>query len=801
MNKIQIKQLLAVTHQLEQSIKHQVLNYPMWVMLSLGLLFAQAAHSDEPETRATEVEVKDFAIDSRIRNYPATVETFSKQDIDLSVNAVTPAQTLKYLPSIQVRERFIGDRNGIIASRTIGAISSAQSMLYADGILLSNLLGNRWDFPPRWGMVSPEEIQNISMMYGPFSALYAGNSFGGVINIQTRMPEKFETHASVQNYSQSFNLYGTKDTFNGNHQTLSVGSRYNDFSFWIGADRLESQGQPMDYSVANKTGIGTKSNVTGFYQDKSEKNSDRLIFGAYAQDNTTQTNAKIKLAYDFSEQVKMFYTIGLWDADSKSNVQSYLKDADGNYVYNRKICIDATLTSNCSGTQSGNDKKGNYTVALAPSQSENMHIMQALNLQSRGNQLFDWQLALSDYNYNKDIMNSSNITANTSSNGNPYQNKTGKLNDLNGTGWTSFDTRLTFKPQSHLIDVGLHADQYELSSTTYNSPDWQGSTKTTFSDLSKGKTETYAFFAQDKWQLSPQWAVTAGGRQEFWYAKDGLNQTTNDTAHYQNKNQNSFSPKLSISFEPSQAWGYRLAYGRAYRYPTVGELYQRLNASSTSLVQNNPDLKPEQAISYELTAERRFLNGLIRGSLFYEERYDALISQTRNASDCASFGIQVNSGTCSFIQNVDHIRTKGIELSTEWDDLFITGLKFLGNATITDARVIEDAAHPEYQGNWNPRIPKQLYKGVLAYSPDQNWSMSLAARFSGRQFINLDNSDINSDTYKGASRYLLIDAKANYKFSDRLTASFGVDNLNNDKAYVSHPLLQRTFYGQLKFNY
>ncbi len=69
------------------------------------------------------------------------------------------------------------------------------------------------------------------------------------------------------------------------------------------------------------------------------------------------------------------------------------------------------------------------------------------------------------------------------------------------------------------------------------------------------------------------------------------------------------------------------------------------------------------------------------------------------------------------------------------------------------------------------------------------------------QYINLDNSDINPNTYRSASRFTMVDIKANYKFADRFTASLGVDNLTNDKAYVSHPLPQRTLYAQIKFDY
>ena len=225
--------------------------------ITISTLFIQQGWAGEEELKLDNVEVRGSVIDSRIMKHPATVETYDRQQIQDSVNAATPAQTMKYMPSIQVRERFIGDRNGIIANRTIGAISSAQSLLYADGVLLSNLLGNSYSYPPRWGMVSPEEIESISMMYGPFSSLYAGNSLGGVISINTRMPEKLEMHANVQTFMQNFKLYGTNETLKGNHESASIGNKINDLSFFVSVDRLENRGQPLDYSVATSTTTGT----------------------------------------------------------------------------------------------------------------------------------------------------------------------------------------------------------------------------------------------------------------------------------------------------------------------------------------------------------------------------------------------------------------------------------------------------------------------------------------------------------------------------------------------------------------
>ncbi len=431
------------------------------VFIVVATAFSNAVLADHNQNiNLDEIEVRAPLIDSRILKYPATVETYDRQQIEDSINAATPAQTLKYLPSIQVRERFIGDRNGIIATRTIGTLSSAQSMLYADGVLLSNLLGNSFAFPPRWGMISPEEIESISMMYGPFSALYAGNSFGGVMSIATRMPDKFEAHASAQAFTQRFKLYGNDETYTGNHQTGSVGNKLGDFSFWLGVDRLENEGQPMNFSTAtlSNTPAGGSPAVTGAYQDKSETGSPRVVFGANSIDRTEQTNIKLKAAYDFTPEIKATYSLGVWDMHGKTDVESYLKDSSGNPVYNGRVSFNGRR----------------YDVAgMNPAEAESLHIMHAFDLKSNTKGFFDWQLTLSDYDYQTDKNSAANASATGSTlAGNPYLTRTGRVTDMSGTGWTVFDARATLRPQNHTIDIGYHVDQYELKSKTNNTADW-----------------------------------------------------------------------------------------------------------------------------------------------------------------------------------------------------------------------------------------------------------------------------------------------------------------------------------------
>ena len=114
---------------------------------------------------------------------PTTMEGVTRDQIEQTINATDSQDALKYFPSLLVRKRYIGDYNhAVLSSRASGTGNSARSAVYADGILLSNYLGNGATYTPRWGLVSPEEIERVDVMYGPFSAAYPGNSVGAVVD-------------------------------------------------------------------------------------------------------------------------------------------------------------------------------------------------------------------------------------------------------------------------------------------------------------------------------------------------------------------------------------------------------------------------------------------------------------------------------------------------------------------------------------------------------------------------------------------------------------------------------------------
>ena len=134
--------------------------------------------------------------------------------------------SLRYLPSLLVRKRHIGDTQAPLATRTSGVGASARSLIYVDGVLLSALIGNNNNFAsPRWGMVSPEEIERIDVLYGPFSAAYPGNSIGAVVNFTTRLPDGPRRRSVPRPRSRAFDQYATRGDFPADRLAATCGDR------------------------------------------------------------------------------------------------------------------------------------------------------------------------------------------------------------------------------------------------------------------------------------------------------------------------------------------------------------------------------------------------------------------------------------------------------------------------------------------------------------------------------------------------------------------------------------------------
>ena len=700
--------------------------------------------------------------------FPAVQVSVPAARIAATVNAVDVEDAAKYLPSVFIRKRNYGDTQPVLATRTWGVGSSARTLVYIDDIPISALIANNNTIgAPRWGMASPESIERIDMLYGPFSAEYAGNSMGGVMHIVTRMPEKTEVTIKQTEAVQDFDLYGTRDHFSTSQTSLTAGGRHGDIGWFFSANALNSFSQPLAYITSPGFPAGTEGAIAA----KNKLGQNANVLGAGGLLHTRMLDLNGKLTYDITPQWRATYMAGFWSNHGQSQAQTYLTDANGAPTFGRIAGFATNI----------------YDLSAH-------HLMQAFSLKSDTHGSLDGELVATHYAFLKDqqlspagVLGGTDLTTN------------GRLASYGGTNWSTVDLKGYWRPQGYgggqEVSFGAHGDRYELVNPTRNLSDRDdAATANTLFSAGSGKTTTQALWVADNWQFAPAWMLTVGGRYEWWKASDGFNFSGGKAVQQPVEKSDGFSPKATLQWQLDPSWRITGSLARAIRFPTVSELYQLVSTGST-FTSPNPDLKPEKVRSGELAIEHALSQGLLRLSLFQENTRDALIAQTAFLPNVAA--------PVSFTTNVGEVRNRGVELVAEQRDALIHGLELSGSVTFVDSTILSNDSFASTTGTTStgkhaPNVPRWRATAVATYRPDDAWAFTLAGRYSGKQYSTLDNTDNTPHVFGAFDSFTVFDARVQYRINEHLTASVGVDNFTNEKYFLFHPFPQRTYVADLQ---
>ncbi len=522
--------------------------------LSLGAAFAAVAlpfvvNADAPSDAQSRelgtVTVIGRRPSSLPTQIPTTIEGIRGADVRVRINATDAEDALKYFPSLLVRKRYIGDYDhAVLASRASGTGNSARSLVYVDGILISNLLGNGASFTPRWGLVTPEEIERVDVLYGPFSAAYPGNSVGAVVDYVTRMPAELEMHASVSSFGEDFHIYRSEGRYAGWQASASVGDSQGPWSWWVNFNRLNSDAHPVSYAnklVANGVPDTAGTAVTGALAGRNPRNQDWLILGSTTATHTIQDHAKLKVGYDLSPRLRASYTLGIWGNEAQRSSETYLRDAAGNPVYSGTINVDGLR----------------YTVTpadFAPTAGDLRHLMHGLSLKSEREGAWNFELAASVYDYDRDVVRSPTVALPAAAAGG-----SGRIADQGGTGWTSFALRAVRRPardDGHVLDLGYQVDDFRLRTRVDGADDWLAGGPGARVSAFRGDTELASVYAQDTWAFAPRWRTTLGVRVERWSASNGAVSDAATTLAFAERSDTYVSPKFALARELTPQWSF-----------------------------------------------------------------------------------------------------------------------------------------------------------------------------------------------------------------------------------------------------
>ncbi|HWJ68638.1 MAG TPA: TonB-dependent receptor [Sphingobium sp.] len=688
-----------------------------------------------------------------------------------AINAANVEDLMKYAPNFHVRKRFAGDDNAVVALRGANNIQSARTIVLVDGFVVSNFLGNRWDFPPKWNVVGPSEVRQFDIVYGPYSARYGGNSMGGVISVTTRPPEGTSVQMTAQTMLQPYRQYGVDEPFIGASMEASASWKQHDgpWSLRAGFRHFENVAQPMSFNLLTPaTGTGTP--VTGAYMD------DRLatpVFGAASPVHVGQDQARLRLGYESASGWTVEALGFLWTTrQDLTDPRSFLNDADGQPVTQGKVSF-AGQTWNATGLAFSTTRRTEYLAGL-----------------KLAGPLAGWTMSANLSHYwipAQDTRSSTNYATGASSGA-------GTRTIQHNPGWWTGDLTLERHAGAHGLALGLNANHYATAQETFATTNWRSAIDPVFNAASYGKTSLWGVWAEDAIRLGRGVTLTAGLRHDRWRAFAGgigaLAAGTRIDARYPERSGQSLSPKLSLQVPLPGEIEAQLSLGTATRFPTVGELFQGrfdIIAGAIDPDSFDPDLRPEKSRDANLILARRFGRVRATASLFWQDIDDAIFS----FSGLNPFGTVVTS-----YKNIDRVRQVGIEFIIEARNI-LPGLDVDGNIAWTDAQTLRNAANPAAQGVQFPRIPRWRSNGNIRHQLADPVKLSLGWRFATRP-----NSDlfglVRGGAYGFQSEYLVIDTRATFVLNRMLELGVGIDNLFNDRAYVSHPLPQRTVMADLK---
>ncbi len=752
---------------------------------SLGLR-AQSASEPGPET----VHLDDYIVETNSATFDKKAPAVTQQIVgrDLATqNLPTTAAALRNLPNLFIRERFIGDKNAPVGIRGTSNRQTGRTLVIADGMLLSNFLGTGFGNSPRWFLIAPEEIEKVAVIYGPFSALYAGNSIGGTVLFTTKMPSQFTASAKAQYFAHHFREYGTDDDLSGTSAFVSLGDRRGKFSYYAFYNHLDNESASTQFWTINNSATAAPGTgglaTTGASTDTDFSGNARIVYGAEGPTEAVHDLFKVKLGYDFSPELSLRYTLAYWaNQEERQNPQTYLRDASGNPVWSGKVeTAGRTFTIASSQFSLTERRQADLINALTLAYTPDTGVQAVL----AGN-LYD---VLKDKNF-------------TSTAAIPVARAggAGQSTIVDDTGWRALDLKLGYRADdgwlaAHSPSLGWHFDHYFTVSNQYLLSNWRdASSITALNNGNGGATRIQAFYAQDAWAFAPGWTLTPGVRWESWKAFDGYRARDFSGVRvrtaYADRSQSALSPKLALAWAPAKAWNARLSFGEAYRFPTVGELFQGSISANGSVTNNDPNLRAERALNKDLTVERSFgRDGLVRLSLFEEDVRRALISQSVILPGGSSF-----SGT----QNIGRIRARGTEVAFDRKKFLADSLDASVAISYTDARILENPNLAASVGKRVPRIPYWQTRSSLTWRALSWLALNAQVRTSSDQYNTLDNSDPYGG-YGGTDNYTVLDLKATATLRKGLTISLGCDNAGDFRYHVFHPMPERTWFAEVNW--
>jgi outer membrane receptor protein involved in Fe transport len=303
-----------------------------------------------------------------------------------------------------------------------------------------------------------------------------------------------------------------------------------------------------------------------------------------------------------------------------------------------------------------------------------------------------------------------------------------------------------------------------------------------------GRQDFAGAFAERSQPLGPDVHLFAGARIDRWENSDGhLRNTEISTGAlllgdtYPTRTGNEFSPSAGLTWKPTGELELHLVGERAFREPTLNELYRPFR-QGTTVTEANPDLSTEHADSAELGAtwKRDRLRVTLEGFVARLENPVSNVTLVQGPGTFPVFGFLPAGGVGQERLNLGRVDTDGVQFGASWSqsDEWTIDLSVLEE----DATVASAPVSPNLVGTTLPEVPRWNASLGVTWHPQKRVFFAARVQHSGSEF----DDDLNQLPLAAAT---VVDASLRIVIAAHAEVYATVDNLGNSRIETAHSAL------------
>lgn len=253
-------------------------------------------------------------------------------------------------------------------------------------------------------------------------------------------------------------------------------------------------------------------------------------------------------------------------------------------------------------------------------------------------------------------------------------------------------------------------------------------------NIAGGRQRTVGIFGQDIIRVHDRWLLIAGLRWDDWSNFDGstvrisLPSARITGTNFSDRSDTSFSPRVSVIRNLRSNWSLTLSGYRAFRAPTLNELYRSFR-QGTTLTENNPLLRAERLTGAEAGVRATAFDNKLeaRSTVFWADIVDPITNVTL---------ITTPNLVTAQRQNLGRTRAVG----AEFDGIVhvSSSVQFSAGYEYTHSTVLDSSA--ALNGLNVPEVPRHQFSFEARYWNPRRLMLSVQGRYSSSQFDN----DINT---------------------------------------------------------